>query len=163
MFWIVSSAWGLWIKIKICHIVDSKVKCLNATWLMHTALKSIRIKKAGFKKKQQQKKAKKKELQTEIKASLVNIRTQTLGKDLFTADVNASSPVKWTSSKPSSKHILAFFRRAQTQVTTVTIWLFTQMIKHNCQQSTLHSKGPQTRLSIIKMPTHEDQIYKVNI
>lgn len=61
---------------------------------MHTALKSIRIKKAGFKKKQQQKKAKKKELQTEIKASLVNIRTQTLGKDLFTADVNASSPVK---------------------------------------------------------------------
>lgn len=35
---------------KICHIVDSKVKCLNATWLMHTALKSIRIKKAGFKK-----------------------------------------------------------------------------------------------------------------
>lgn len=58
---------------------------------MHTALKSIRIKKAGLKKKQQ-KKAKKKELQTEIKASLVNIRTQTLGKDLFTAD--ASSAVK---------------------------------------------------------------------
>lgn len=57
-----------------------------------------------------------------------------------------------------------FFRRAQTQVTTVTIWLLSQMIKHNnCQQSTLHSKGPQTRLSIIKMPTHEDQIYKVNI
>lgn len=161
MVWIVSIAWWLWIKIKICHIVDSKVKCLNATWLMHTALKSIRIKKAGLKKKTTTKKAKKKELQTEIKASLVNIRTQTLGKDLFTAD--ASSAVKWTSSKPSSKLILAFFRRAQTQVTTVTIWLFTQMIKHNCQQSTLHSKGPQTRLSIIKMPTHEDQIYKVNI
>lgn len=165
MFWIVSIAWWLWIKIKICHIVDSKMKCLNATWLMHTALKSIRIKKAGFKKNNNnKKKAKKKELQTEIKASLVNIRTQTLGKDLFTADVNASSPVKWTSSKPSSKHVLAFFRRAQTQVTTVTIWLLSQMIKHNnCQQSTLHSKGPQTRLSIIKMPTHEDQIYKVNI
>lgn len=32
------------------------MKCLNATWLMHTALKSIRIKKAGFKKKQQQQK-----------------------------------------------------------------------------------------------------------